>query len=139
MAAGGVALSGFSSTITRLGVMGRALEQSGKEERWVGTAVWYALFSEFGTERGVRPYSWFRQAVGSAASKSGVFGSKRLDFEAFVSAPSAALLDPIADIVVANAKQNIQRFGLIDSGDLYRSIAKGKTVPEMVKNSKAAT
>jgi hypothetical protein len=139
MAAGGVALAGWGSAITRLNAMSVALEKAGDDERWVGTHLWYAIFPEFGTDRGVRPYGWFRLAVGTAASKSGVFGSKALDFEAFALAPSAALLDPLAEIVVANAKANLQRFGLWESGDLYRSIAAGKTMREMVKNSKAGT
>ena len=137
MAASGVALSGFSSLTRRLGAMSVALEKSGNDERWVGTVIWYAHFSEFGTDRGVQPYSWFRQAVGSATSKSYVSGSMKRDFEAVMIAPSAALLDPLAATVVANAKKNLKAAGLVDSGDLIRSIAVGKTVAELKRNSKA--
>jgi len=139
VAASGVALSGFTKFSGRLAAMGTALEKSGDEHRWVGTWIFYSIFLEFGTDRGIRPYSWFRQAVGSASSKSGVFGSKKLDFEAFALAPSAALLDPLAAIVVENAKANLSRFGLVDSGDLIRSIAVGKTVRELVRNSRSGT
>lgn len=146
--ASGITTSGFRRFARRLDATAAAMAAA-PNERWVGTAVWYAHFSEFGTSREPER-RWMRDGLREAASDWNAGSLIRRKFKrgertrshkrraTLVSAlwsPDEDALEPLAQAAAENARRNIVRSGLRDSGDLERSVAVGVTIEDLVRES----
>jgi hypothetical protein len=136
----GIALSGWTRNAAKFNALAVAVQQATKEERWVGTTTFYAKVWEFGGPKGTQhPRPSFRPALRTAAqkwNKGSLFRGKKT-FTAVIDVGRDSILDPIADAAVENARTNVRRQFQRRTGRLEDGWAKGKTVEELVRNSKA--
>ena len=135
----GIQLFGWSAGIAKINKLRADYAAVERDKvRWVGTSVFWSVFSEFGTSHEpAKP--WFRPAfaVGKGVwLGGGTTRKKGANLKLQVS--SRSMLDPVADAVVEAATRNIVTAGLVHSSKLSRSIAKGKTSRELSRNSKKA-
>lgn len=106
-----------------------------EEEWWVGTVVEYAIYHEFGTRR-MRARPWFRPAIRKVRLRFGAgaaIDSRKLWQDILAGRPG--LVRTIALELEREAKQEIRRKGLIDTGNMRASVTAAPTKQDAASES----